>query len=358
MNIPDNKFSSNNIRLTAKQWIFAAIFCIAAIVSMPKLWTKLERFSPGEDYRLPYQLSNDYWLFERYSKLACSKYDTVILGDSVIWGHYVPKNQALSHYLNELSGESRFANLGVDGMHPAALEGLLRYYGKDIKNKNVILHLNLLWLSSPKHDLQIEKEFHFNHPKLVAQFFPSIPCYMASISSRLAIALERPFTFPSWTSHLNVTYFQNLNMPAWTLENPLKNPFSVMDFKLPEADTYQKTESTEQPANKTSGGAFGWVQASTSLQWRFFRNTIKLLQKRRNKILVLIGPFNENMLAGQSAENYFKLKNQIELWLAQNNIEYIAPAALPVELYNDASHPTSQGYKMLAREILESAKIN
>jgi len=352
MNISGEKFSSNNIRLTAKQWVFVAVFCAATILSAPALWTKFEKFSPGEDYRLPYQLSSDYWLFERYSRLACSKYDTVILGDSVIWGHYVPKNQTLSHYLNELSGESTFANLGVDGMHPAALEGLLRYYAKDIKNKNVILHLNLLWLSSPKHDLQTEKEFHFNHPKLVSQFRPNIPCYKAPFSSRLAIALERPVVFPNWTSHLNIAYFQNLNMPAWTLENPLKNPFSIVDFNLPGGDTYQKTESTDQSANQTGRGDFEWVQASTSLQWRFFRDTIKLLQKRGNKILVLIGPFNENMLAGQSAENYFKLKNQIELWLELKEISYFAPPVLPPELYNDASHPTSEGYKMLAQEIL------
>ena len=358
MNIRGDKFSSNNIRLTAKQWIFVAVFCIAAIVFMPRLWTKFEKFSPDEDYRLPYQLSSDYWQYERYSKLACSRYDTVILGDSVIWGHYVPKNQTLSHYLNELSDETKFANLGVDGMHPAALEGLVRYYGKDIKNKNVILHLNLLWLSSPLHDLQTEKQFNFNHPKLVSQFSPRIPCYKASVSSRLAIALERPFTFPNWTSHLNKAYFQNLNMPAWTLENPLKNPFNVVDFNLPEEDTYQKTESTEQPVNQTSGGGFEWIQADTSLQWRFFRDTIKLLQKRGNKVLVLIGPFNENMLAGENAENYFKLKNQIELWLQQNNIEYLALQTLPAELYNDASHPTAEGYKMLAEEIFENLKHN
>ena len=333
-------------------------FCIAAIVSMPILWTKFEKFSPGEDYRLPYQLSNDYWLFERYNKFACSKYDTILIGDSVIWGHFVPKNQTLSHYLNELTINDKCGNLGVDGMHPAALEGLLRYYGKDIKNKNVILHLNLLWMSSPTHDLQTEKEFHFNHPKLVAQFMPRIPCYKASFSSRLAIALERPFSFPGWTSHLNITYFQNLNMPAWTLENPYKNPFDVIDFNLPNEDTYQKTSVAEQSTNKTSGGEFQWVQADTSLQWKFFRDTIRLLQKRGNKVLVLVGPFNENILAGESLDAYLKLKDEVELWLKQNNVAYFIPPSLPEELYNDASHPTAEGYKMLAQEVIKSKNPN
>ena len=318
----------------------------------------IEKFSPGKDYRLPYQLSSDYWLYERYAQLACTKYDSVILGDSVVWGHYVPKNQTLSHYLNELTGVNKFANLGVDGMHPAALDGLMRYYGEDIKNKNVILHLNLLWLSSPKHDLQTDKEFRFNHPKLVSQFTKKIPCYMAPFPSRLAIVLERPLAFPAWTSHLNITYFNNLNMPAWTMDNPYKNPFRVINSNLFETDTYQKNEGIDSTENKTSGGDFQWVQAGTSLQWKFFRNTIELLQKRNNKILVMIGPFNEHMLAGESLDNYLKLKSEIEKWLELNNIAYYAPAVLPAELYNDASHPTSQGYKILAQELLDSETLN
>ncbi len=347
-------FSSNGVRLNIRQWIFVISFCVIAIITLPSIWKIIEKFSPGDDYRLPYQLGSDYWFYQRYSELACSKYETVIIGDSVIWGHYVTKNQTLSHYLNELSGESKFANLGVDGMHPAALEGLVRYYGKDIKNKNIILHLNLLWLSSPKHDLQTEKDFRFNHPKLVAQFTTKIPCYTAPFTSRLSIALERYFAFPSWVSHLNIVYFQNTNMPAWTLENPYKNPLGAIDSKLLE----EKPRDTVASENKTSSGDFQWVQADTSLQWKFFRNTIKLLQGRKNKIHVLIGPFNENMLSGESLDNYLKLKSEIEKWFDQNNISYFSPSALPAELYNDASHPTSQGYETLAKELLESKILN
>ncbi len=347
-------FSSNGVRLNIRQWIFVVTFGFIAIIALPSIWKSIEKFSPGDDYRLPYHLGSDYWFYQRYSELALSKYETVIIGDSVIWGHYVTNNQTLSHYLNELSGENKIANLGIDGMHPAALEGLVRYYGKDIKNKNVILHLNLLWLSSPKHDLQTEKDFRFNHPKLVSQFKTKIPCYTAPFISRLSIALERHFTFPAWISHLNIAYFQNTNMPAWTLENPYKNPLGTIDPNILE----EKPRDTFVSENKTSGGDFQWVQADTSLQWKFFRNTIKLLQERKNKILVLIGPFNENILSGESLDNYLKLKSDIVLWLEQNNISYFSPPALPAELYNDASHPTSQGYETLAKELLERKILN
>lgn len=351
-------FSSNGVRLNIRQWIFVSFFSVTTVIALPSVWKMAEKFSPGEDYRLPFQLGSDYWFYERYSQFACSEYKTVLLGDSVVWGHYVPKNQTLSHYLNKLAGENIFANLGVDGMHPAALEGLVRYYGKDIKNKNVILHLNLLWLSSPKHDLQTEKEFRFNHPKLVSQFKTKIPCYTAPLLSRLAIALERHFTFPAWTSHMNINYFKNTNMPRWTMDNPDKNPLSALEPNLPENDYYRNTEETETSENRTSVGDFQWVQTETSLQWKFFRNTLKLLQQRDNKILVLIGPFNEHMLSGESLNTYLKLKSEIEKWFYQNSISYFSPSALPAELYNDASHPTSQGYETLAKELLERKILN
>ena len=39
---------------------------------------------------MPHELSNDYWLFQRYADLAAAQSDMVILGDSVVWGEYVP----------------------------------------------------------------------------------------------------------------------------------------------------------------------------------------------------------------------------------------------------------------------------
>ncbi len=150
-------FSSNNIRLSGREWIIAAIVCSALLCLGPALWGRLEKFDPGTDYRLPYTLGNDYWLYGRYCRWACSKYDTLVVGDSVIWGHYVSGDNTLSHYLNQNAGRDRFANLGVDGFHPGALGGLLNYFGRDISGKNVIIQFNPLWMSSAKHDLQTEK---------------------------------------------------------------------------------------------------------------------------------------------------------------------------------------------------------
>ena len=78
----------------------------------------------------------------------------LVVGDSVIWGHYVPPNETLAHYLNEFSGTlppGRFANLGLDGTHPAALAGLLRHHGAGLSGRTVVLQFNPLWLELP-HD--------------------------------------------------------------------------------------------------------------------------------------------------------------------------------------------------------------
>jgi hypothetical protein len=350
----ERPFSSNGIRLSIGQWIIVAVICYAAVILLPHVWEKFDKFSPGINYRQPYELSNDYWQYQRYCRLACLKYDNVVIGDSVVWGHYVSRDNTLSHYLSEQTG-GRFANLGLDGIHPAAMEGLLRYYGKDIKNKNIILHFNPLWMSSPKHDLQTDKEFHFNHPKLVAQFSPKIPCYKTSFSTKLSNVVKRYISFLSWTSHLNITSFDNAVMPAWTIENPYENPLKALTFRLPEKDVYEKAEITGQSENKAAINGFQWVQPEESLQWKFFRRSVKLLEKRKNKIFVLVGPFNEHKLEGENRSDFINLKNKVELWLKQNDVDYFIPPVLSAEFYQDASHPVSRGYEIIAEQLFENA---
>src|SRR2546426_96721 len=79
----------------------------------------------------------------------------------------------LSHFLNEQFGQTgKFINAGVNGLFPLALEGLINYYGTPLQHRKVIVHCNVLWMSSPKADLSSDKEEQFNHAHLVPQFFP------------------------------------------------------------------------------------------------------------------------------------------------------------------------------------------
>ncbi len=335
-------------RLSVKQWGLTLVIMSGLFVVMPRLWPFIEHFKPGHDYRTPYALSDDYWLYEQYCQKAVARYDVMVIGDSVIWGHYVPPDGSLSHYLNQMAETQTFANLGIDGIHPAAMAGLLKYYGRAISDKTVILSFNPLWMTSPKHDLQTKKEFRFNHPRLVPQFRPRIACYTESLPNRLRIVLERHSQLLSWASHLRTAYFDQKDLTRWAMAHP----YETVSLSLPEP------KQTVEPAQPwlARGGAkqgFPWVSLDTSVQWTFFKRAIKTLQARGNTVFVLIGPFNEHMMTDKSRKAYGSIKAGVETWLQDNNVAYTMPAPLPSELYADASHPLRGGYDMLAQWLFD-----
>ncbi len=350
-------YSSNTIRLSGFEWIAVAILCPALICLTPVLLGYIEELEPDPDYRLPYELGGDYWLYHRNCQRACSEYESIVVGDSVVWGHYVSKSNTLSSHLNKNIGRNEFANLGVDGFHPAALLGLLKYYGRDITGKNVVVQLNPLWMSSRKHDLQTEKEFRFNHPKLVPQFTPKIPCYKDSFSKRLFITFERHLSFLSWTSHLRMVYYDNLDMPTWTLEHPYQCPFKAVMAGLPTADNLDLVENISWTEKGITKEDFEWVDLESSLQWSLFRQIVELLRERDNNVFVLVGPFNEHMLKTKSYDKYQEMKSGTENWLQQNNVTYYIPPPLPSEFYRDASHPIAEGYVLLAKQLSENSSF-
>src|SRR3954471_12555094 len=202
----------NEMRLSGRLWLLVAAIVLAFIALAPWTWKKVERFDTGPDYRIPYSLSKDYWLYERrLQELPAT--GAVLLGDSVIWGEYVLPDGTLSHFLSAEAGQpGAFSNAGVNGLFPLALEGLVKHYGAALRNRKVILHCNLLWMSSPKADLQTTKEEHFNHSRLVPQFFPRIPCYRADASERFGVLVERSLPVMSWVNHLQNVSFDQMSI--------------------------------------------------------------------------------------------------------------------------------------------------
>ena len=350
-------FSSNCLRLSLTDWIIVAIILSAVFYLFPMLWERAEKPEPSSDYRIPYVLSSDYWLYERYCRFACLKYDTLVVGDSVVWGHFVSMDNTLSHHLNDLTGTEQFANLGADGTHPAALVGLLRYYGKDISDKNVILHLNPLWMTSPRHDLQTEKEHRFNHPKLVPQFAPTIPCYKASFPNRISNVVNRQVSFFNFRSHVNITCFKSMDVPTWTIEHPYENPLEAVTFRLPTSDDYEKPEDAPRPGRGPGKTSLQWVELETSMQWLFFRRTVELLRQRNNQVFILVGPFNEHMFDAGSIVTYRKMQAEIEAWFKLNDVPYYMPEVLPAHMYVDSSHTVGEGYAAIAKGLFENASF-
>jgi hypothetical protein len=351
MTVTDNQHAP--IRLTGREWLAVAAIMLVVIVSAPLVWKQIEPFKPGLDYRIPYKLSSDYWLYDRLCEQAVAQDKIGIIGDSVIWGHYVAPDQTLSHCLNAALGRDRFVNLGLDGAHPAALCGLLAYYARAITGRTVVLHFNPLWISSEKHDLSTTKEFSFNHPKLVPQFTPRIPCYRASTSRRIEAVAERYVPFLSWTSHLRIACFDDLDPSAWTVEHPYENPLkSIADWD-PGDNLKSQISNPKSDIRPSQSTNVQWVSLDDSLQWRFFRQSVEVLQARKNTVFVLVGPLNEHALNAEDVAAYERIKQTIDTWLTDRSIAHWIAPALPTSLYADLSHPTAEGYALLAKQLLD-----
>ncbi|MFC1539789.1 hypothetical protein ACFL6H_10230 [Candidatus Latescibacterota bacterium] len=347
-------FSSNTIRLSWKNWGAVICFFIVIFFLISPFWRTIEKFNPSPDYRLPYLLSSDYWLYRRWCKIASSQYSALVAGDSVVWGQYAGKSQTLSHYLNKTAGKNIFANVGVDGIHPAAMVGLIKYFGKDIKQKNVIINLNPLWMSSKRHDLSGEEEFRFNHPRLVPQMLPNIACYSPTFNEIMGIALERHIPFFSWLNHIRTNYFENLNIKEWNIQYPDINPLSVISLKIPGPDNNPKSNPVTWQKRGIKIQDLPWMSADDSFQWLSFKHVIEILIERDNNVFVVIGPFNPYILTAESKLRYQSLKHDMENWFKENNLDYYSVPDLPSDYYADGSHPLKEGYEKIAVDLFKT----
>ncbi len=352
-------WTANTVRLSPREWLIASAAIALAFVLLPAAWRILEPFAPGPDYRMPYRLGEDYWHYERYCRQAARGDSALVLGDSVVWGHYVSSEQTLSHHLNQQAGSPRFVNLGLDGIHPAAMAGLIEYYGRAISGKDVVLVCNPLWMSSATHDLQTTKEFAFNHPKLVSQFSPRIPCYKEPLAGRLGIVVERHVELFSWVGHLRTVYLDNSDLATWALDHPYASPGRDPTGGFASPDDPRSTPPVGEPWTAKGIEPYSprWVDLKTSVQWRSFQRTVRLLRDRGNRVFVLVGPFNEHMLKSENLPVYGRLKAGIGAWLAEEGIPHLIPPPLASQLNADASHPLAEGYASLARQLSRRSRV-
>lgn len=346
--------SSHRLRLSLRQWAAVGVFTLVLLLAAPRVWRAVEPFEAGPTWRMPYELSQDYGLWARRAERAVEAGDTLLIGDSVIWGQYVRPGETLSDQLSALSGTPH-ANLGVNGMQPAVLAGLIEHYGTSIRGRDVLLHCNPLWMSSPKHDLR-EDEALINHAQLLPQFSPRIRGYKDEVEARLGRIVDRNLPFRAWTNHLQAAYFESEAIPAWTRKHPRENPLARVTLRIPAPETTLH----QSPIPWFENGKpvdFPWMSLEESFQWTRFVRALKILESRGNNVVVIVGPFNEHMCKPASLERYVKLRDAI-LWKLSRelNVPVIVPGVLPSETYGDASHPLARGYELLARQILEKKR--
>jgi hypothetical protein len=363
-------FGVNEVRLNKRQWLTMFLIVGSVVLLTPRVWKWVERFETGPDYRIPYDLSKDYWLYRWRLNQVAKPDKIVVLGDSVVWGEYVLPNGTLSHFLNQATGQTdQFINGGLNGLFPLAEEGLIQYYSRSLRGQKVILHCNVLWMTSPKADLSTPKEEQFNHARLVPQFSPRIPCYRADANERISAVIQRNVSFLSWVGHLQNAYFGQKSILSWTLKddggsppsypNAWKNPLTQIKFTVPTAPTVDPQRGPDSPRHKPwfSDGPgttrFEWVGLDHSLQWQAFQRVVGKLRERGNDVLVVMGPFNEHIVAEDNRPAYQEIRSGIADWLWKNQVSTVVPEVLPSALYADASHPLTEGYRLLARRICE-----
>ena len=80
---------------------------------------------------------------------------------------------------------------------------------------------------------------------------------------------------------------------------------------------------------------------------------VRTLQTRGNDVMVVLGPFNEHMLAEENRATYRQIRDAVASWLTTNKVPHVVPETLPSLLYADASHPLTQGYELLAKQIYQ-----
>ena len=356
------------MRLSGREWLAAFAIVLVCTLTLPRVWKRIEPLNVGADYRIPYALSKDYWLYQRRLEQISDVSRIPVLGDSVVWGEYVLPDGTLSHFLSQQSSRpDRFVNCGVNGLFPLAMEGLVESYGSSLRHRKVIVQCNLLWLTSPKADLSEDNEQEFNHARLVPQFRVRIPSYKADANERLSATIERHVDYLAWVSHLENAYYDQRSLPKWTLEedgnepphypNAWRNPLEPLRRGIPGEPLIdpQRGPASKRHRAWNSGGMdlvhFEWVDPERSLQWQAFQRVITLLQKRGNDVLVVLGPFNEHLIAEDQRGEYRRIQDRIAAGLRGQRVVLIVPETLPSDLYADASHPLTQGYALLARRL-------
>ena len=132
------------LRLSPRWWCIVLAVWLLAMWLAPGIGERWEGFAPSDDYRVPYPMSEDYWHYDRLTRLRAEAKQALLIGDSVVWGEYVKPEDSLASCLNRRIGAARFANGGVNGLHPIAMAGMVEHYTSGLHNQKVVVHCNLL----------------------------------------------------------------------------------------------------------------------------------------------------------------------------------------------------------------------
>jgi len=337
------------LNLSGKEWLVVGLLVGLLVLAAPAIPIRPPSPIIERDYRIPYALSRHYELYRRYTTLGVAQFPTLLVGDSVVWGQCARRDQTLSHHLNEMTREPRFANAGLDGMHPLALVELLTYHAPAIQGKRVFLQFNPFWLILTDPSLPPRKGTLFNRPDL-------IPRLAAPFKSALQHAIEvsgsrlfRDFPLRDWGDRLADS---RLDFLAWSLDHPYESPLRAISSTLPPSEDLHSQRLTSWDRSSGTLLNAAWADPDIDVTWTAFEQILQMLQGRGNRILVLLGPLNEHLMAPPMRERYQALKLKMAARLKTLGVRCFVASLLPETHYADLCHPLGAGYEAIAQELL------
>ena len=343
-NIPDN---SNGLVLKPKELVVTvAVVLVLVLAVLPYAWRKARRAEIPKGFRLAESLRDDYYGYRMVADAVCEKYPSVFIGDSVIWGKCVDNDNTLPELVNRELGREEIGNLAVDGLHPVAMERLLRDHGGAIQGKRVFLYWNPLWMNTPSEDLSGTSEASINHPRLLPQFDPSYRSYRAKFGDRWSAFLEQNVGFCAWLRHCRAAYCDNQDVKKVIASGKPLTVYSPAESRRANSDAWWEKRGVKVQD-------WPWVSPARSRQYAAFRRVITLLEKRGNQVTVVLGTINPYMQTPECLERYRKLRAEVVADLRNSGVATIDLPELESEEYADASHPLVGGYRKLAGVIAE-----
>lgn len=345
---PETGETTDPLRLSGREWLAVAAGVLVVLLAAPAIRSRFRSAEIEPDYRTPYALSAHYDLFDRFTTLAAPRYETLLVGDSTVWGQTVTRDQTLSHHLNAQVGSERFANLGVDAMHPVALVRLLDHHASGISGKRVLLQVNPLWMMDEETRGRAPEDFLKNHPRLGAP---------TSFTARSGTLERIGHAWRAWLEGrpaLKRLSAEKIEVLAWSLEHPYESPLGTTLRLLPPSEDRPAPSVRRWTETGAQLRSTVWPDMERSVMWKAVEQTIELLRNRGNTLLVLVGPLNEHMLEPESRRAYGSVKAWMEGRLSRLRVEHFVAPLPPSGEFADICHPLDPGYASVARSLLEA----
>jgi hypothetical protein len=344
------EFERPALDLSLRDWLLVALIVTGILGAAMHVPFRDRAPAVERDYRIPYALSTRYELYRRYTGLAAAQFPTLLVGDSVVWGQCAFKNDTLSHHLNELVKQPRFANAGLDGMRPVALAQLLEYHAPALENSRLLLQFDPLWLMLEGPGAPHQKAILYNRPDLI----PRLAAHLTGpFRQYLAVGWARLAQRPPLRDLIERFADSRLDFLAWSLDHPYESPFRAIASALPPSEDLRTLRVS--PWNRSPGDPVEarWGDLSTDVEWLAFLGILDLLKERGNDVLVVLGPMNEHMMSAKTLDDYRRLRERMERVLRAAGVRTFVPSVLQSEHYGDICHPLGAGYEELARELLQ-----